>query len=71
MDSAAVRTAVDLLDAINVAQQAEGGAVIRYEYPPHVIEGMTRTTVYEIFKVCRDYAEAPLKDREYLLNLFC
>ena len=39
MDVAAVRTAVDLLDAINEAQQAEEGAVIRYEYPPQVITG--------------------------------
>lgn len=39
MDEAAVRTAVGLLDAIKEAQQAEGGAVIRYEYPPHVITG--------------------------------
>lgn len=39
MDQAAVRTAVGLLDAIKEAQQAEDGAVIRYEYPPHVITG--------------------------------
>lgn len=39
MDETAVRTAVDLLDAIKEAQQAEDGAVIRYEYPPHVITG--------------------------------
>lgn len=39
MDGAAVRTAGDLLDAIKEAQQAEEGAVIRYEYPPHVMTG--------------------------------
>lgn len=39
MDEAAVRTAVGLYDAINEAQQAEEGTVVRHEYPPHVITG--------------------------------
>lgn len=37
MDESAVRTAVDLQDAINKAQQAPGGRVVKYKYPPHAI----------------------------------
>ena len=37
LDNVAVRTAKDLIAAIREAQQAPGGQVVKYTYPPHVL----------------------------------